>query len=372
MSLEQPTGPAAPQAAPGERRCPPDVLARHCAAILRHHGLPQAAAQTVADSLVHANLRGVDSHGVTRMGIYVERLERKLVSPDPAIRIVEDREAAFAVDGGNGMGAVVAMRALDMALERLERFGTVSVGIRNSNHYGAGAYYAERAAGADAAAFLYSNAPPTMAPWGGVDPYFGTNPYTFAVPAGRHPPIILDMATSVVARGKIILAAAAGNPIPAGWAIDAEGSPTTDAEAALQGSVLPFGGPKGYGIAMMIDVLAGVMTGAAFGPRVGDLYHGLEAPQNVGAFIQLTHVGAFMPVESFKQRLDTMIDEIKASRPGKGTGEVLVPGEVESRTAEDRARGGIPMPPSLLAELDRLGEAAGVSLQEAIGGRKDA
>ncbi len=347
--------------------CPSALLTDHCATLLAARGLPAMEAETVAQSLVHANLRGVDSHGVTRMPIYIDRLERGIVNPRPDIGIAHDRGATLSIDGDNGMGAVVASRALDLALDRVETHGSVTVGIHNSNHYGSGAYYAEKATRHDTVAFLYSNAPPTMAPWGGVDPYLGTNPYTFAAPAGRFPPIMLDMATSVVARGKIIMAANAGKPIPPGWAIDRDGVETRDALAALEGSVLPFGGAKGYGIAMMIDMMAGVMTGAAFGPRIGDLYKTLDVPQNVGVFIHLVHAGAFQPAEAFKRRMDEMIREIKANRPARGVEEVMVPGEIEARMAERRARDGIPLPVELVDQLDRLASPDMSSLGRALG-----
>jgi LDH2 family malate/lactate/ureidoglycolate dehydrogenase len=345
-----------------ERRCSAAALVEHCTAILVQLGLPHRDAELVSDSLVDANLRGIDSHGVTRMGVYAERLRRGLVNPVPDIVVIEDKGGSLLIDGGNGMGAVVTVRALDIALERLEEHGSVSVGIRNSNHYGAGAYFAKRAVARDAVVFMYSNAPSTMAPWGGMTPYLGTNPYTFAAPAGRHNPLILDMATSVVARGKIILAANRGESIPSGWAIDAQGRFTTDAQAALEGSVLPFGGPKGYGIALMVDIMAGVMTGAGFGPRIGDLYREMGRPQDVGAFLQLTHAGAFMPVQAFKERMDLMIEEIKSLAPAPGVQEVLLPGEPESSTASRLSEAGIPLDDALIDTLEALGREAKASL----------
>lgn len=351
--------------------CPPALLTGHCTEILVARGLPRMDARIVAQSLVHANLRGVDSHGVTRMPIYAERIERGVVNPKPNVGVSHDRGATLSIDGNNGMGAVVACQALDLALDRVEAYGSVTVGIHNSNHYGAGAYYAEKAVQRDVIAFLYSNAPSTMAPWGGVDPYLGTNPYTFAAPAGRFAPVILDMASSVVARGKIILAASSGEQIPPGWAIDKDGVETRDAQAALEGSVLPFGGPKGYGIAMMVDMMAGIMTGAAHGPHIGDLYKTFDRPQNVGVFIHLVHAGAFQPADTFKRRMDEMICEIKASRPAKGVDEVLVPGEIEARTAACRAREGIPLPADLVRQLDRLAPPDAPTLCDTLGLKGD-
>jgi LDH2 family malate/lactate/ureidoglycolate dehydrogenase len=270
---------------------------------------------------------------------------------------VRDSGAALLVDGGNGMGAVVTARAMEIGLERMRDVHSVSVAVRNTNHYSSGAYYMAPALDRGAVAFLYANAPSTTAAWGGVQRYLGTNPYTFAAPTGRHGPLVLDMATSVVARGKIILAAQRGESIPEGWAVDAAGNPTTDAQAALEGAVLPFGGPKGYGIAMMIEVLAGVLAGANVGPGVGDLYEDLEKPQGVGTFLQLIDVGAFLPLEQFLARIDAFIDEIKATGSPEEGHEVLVPGEIEARTAALRAEQGIPLSPDVVEALDRVAPA---------------
>jgi LDH2 family malate/lactate/ureidoglycolate dehydrogenase len=327
----------------------PDELHRYGSAILTFAGLPEPDASVVADALVDANLRGIDSHGVTRIPIYVDRLRSGLVETRPDIRIVSEAGGVLVVDGGNGMGAVVTSRAMQMALDRLDTQRSVSVAIRNSNHYSSGAYYMKPALDRGAAGFLYSNAPATMAPWGGNRRYLGTNPYTFAIPAGRYGDLVLDMATSVVARGKIILAAQRGESIPDGWAIDLEGRPTTDPHAALEGSVMPFGGPKGYGIAMMVEVMAGVLTGANIGPDVGDLYENMERPQNVGGFLQVVDISAFLSQEQFIARMENFVQSLKeTSTVGN---EVLIPGEVEARTAAVRRAEGIPLSPDVVAAL---------------------
>ena len=353
------TSPAAPTT--GQARATltvrPDELRAYAAGILSAAGLPDPDAEVVAAALVDANLRGIDSHGVTRVPIYVDRLRRGLVNPEPDVRVIRDAGAALVVDGDNGMGAVVTSRAMDIGLERLRDVGSVSVAVRHTNHYSSGAYYVTPAVERGALAFLYANAPSTTAAWGGTRRYLGTNPYTFAAPTGRHGPLVLDMATSVVARGKILLAAQRGESIPEGWAVDADGRPTTDAQAALEGAVLPFGGPKGYGIAMMIEVLAGVLSGANIGPGVGDLYEDLEKPQGVGSFLQLIDVAAFQPLDQFLARIDGFIDEIKATAsPGNGS-EVLMPGEIESRTAAARAEAGIPLSPDVVQGLARVAPA---------------
>ncbi len=342
----------------------PESLRSFSEECLEACGMLRENARVVSDSLVKANLRGVDSHGVTRLGIYVKRLKMGLVNPNPDVRAVSESAATLLVDGDNGPGQVVGIRALELGLEKVGRGGGVSVGVRRSNHFGTGAYYVQRAVEADVISFAYSNAPPSMAPWGGVEPYIGTNPYAYGVPAGRHEPIIFDMATSVVARGKIILAAKKGEVIPEGWAIDREGLPTTDAQAALEGCVLPFGGPKGYAISLMIDIMSGVLTGAGFGPRVRNLYKDFENPQNVGAFFHLLDVERFMPVEEFKGRIDRMIDEIKAVRRARGVEEIFVPGEIEHRIEQQRLASGIPLGAETVAELREVGLLCGVELED--------
>jgi LDH2 family malate/lactate/ureidoglycolate dehydrogenase len=343
-----------------------DSLRAFCEEVFLSCEMAREDASIVADSLVQANLRGVDSHGVARVGIYVKRLKMGLVNPRPNVEIMHESPGALLVDGDNGMGQVVGVRALELGLDRVRESGGVSVGVRRSNHYGAGAYYVQRAVARDVVAFAYSNAPPTMAPWGGVDPYFGTNPYAYGVPAGEHRPIILDMATSIVARGKIILAAERDEPIPEGWAVDKQGNPTTDAREALEGSVLPFGGPKGYAISLMIDIMAGALTGAGFGPRVNSLYDNFDEPQNVGAFFQLIDIGHFIEPAAFKARVDRIIEEIKSSRKAAGTKEIFLPGEIEYRKEQQRRASGIPVGAETVAQLSEVGRTCGVDMTDLV------
>jgi LDH2 family malate/lactate/ureidoglycolate dehydrogenase len=327
-------------------------LEDYSAGILSAAGLPDEDARLVAASLVDANLRGVDSHGVSRIPIYVKRLQLGLVNTRPNVRVVREKGGALVIDGDNGMGQVVMERSLELAQKHLPTASTVSVAVHNSNHYGSGAYFAKKAVAANAAIFLYGNAPATMSAWGGRERFLGTNPYTFGVPAGSREPMILDMATSVVARGKIILANQVGEQIPEGWAVDVDGEPTTDPEAALAGSVLPFGGPKGYGIALMIEVMAAMFTGANSGPEIGDLYDDLDRPQGVGVFFTLHDVSAFQPLELFGRRMENLFEAIKQSGPESR--EVLIPGELEARAARRNQEQGIAVPQAVIAELEKL------------------
>ncbi|MBE3581924.1 MAG: Ldh family oxidoreductase [Thermoanaerobacteraceae bacterium] len=331
-----------------------------CTGILTRLGVGEEAARLLCDTLVQANLRGVDSHGVTRMGIYVERIRRGLVDPRGEPEIIRDTPAVALMDARNTLGQVASYWAMRLAIEKAKAVGTGMVGVRGSNHFGAAAYYTMCALKEDLIGIALSNAPATMAPWGARAPYMGTNPLSVAVPAKGRLPIVFDMATSIVARGKIILAAQKGESIPEGWAMDAEGRITTDAEKALEGAVLPFGGAKGSAIAILIDVFAGILTGAAFGPHIGDLYRNLEGRQNLGHVFAAVDPGVFGDTDEFKNRIAQMIDEIKGLPPAYGVEEVLLPGEIEFRTAERRRREGIPLEPEVEEMLRGLGREFGV------------
>lgn len=341
-----------------------EALADFAAQVFARAGLPPADAEHVGRSLARADLRGVDSHGVTRIPIYVERLRRDLVNKRPKIRIDVMGAGVAVVDGDNGMGAVVGRRAMEAAISLAKDAGTGAVAVRGSNHFGTGAGYAYQAVEARCIGVACSNAPPTMAPWGGRVRYFGTNPLAVGIPAGRYPPIVLDMATSNVARGKIILAAKRGETIPEGWALDPEGRPTTDAEAALAGAVLPFGGPKGSAIALIIDVLSGVLSGANFGRHIPDLYDNLAERQDLGHFFLAVEVERFIRYDTFTARVDQLIEGLKACPPAVGHAEVLLPGEIEARTEAERQRRGIPVTGEIIDRLVAVGNELGVAFPE--------
>lgn len=329
----------------------PSWLKEFCSAELQKMEIPPKDADLITESLVQANLWGVDSHGVARLAIYVKRLRKKLVNPKPKITILQETPAMALVDGDNGSGQVVAARAMELAIAKARESGVGLVGIRNSNHFGVASFFTTMALRKEMIGIAISNAHATMVPWGGKSPYLGTNPISVAVPAGQESPIILDMATSVVARGKIILAAQKGESIPVGWAINSDGEATTDAAKALDGAVLPFGGPKGSAIALLIDMAAGILTGAAFGPHIGDLHRNMERPQCVGHMMGAIDISWFSDVDTFKNRMDMMIREIKSVPPAKGVSEVLLPGEIEARIQQRREAEGIPLTPDVINDI---------------------
>jgi LDH2 family malate/lactate/ureidoglycolate dehydrogenase len=309
-------------------------------------GLPDADAAIVADHLVEADLRGVHSHGVIRVPSYVEGIRAGRINPRPQIRVVVDNGAQAVVDGDGGMGQLAAFRANELAIERGRAHGLAGVALRGSGHAGAMAYYPIRALRHGLIGFATTNAGINMPPTGGVQKLVGNNPFAIAVPTARRWPMVLDMATSVVAGGKLDVARSKGESIPLGWARDAQGNPTTDPVAARQGSLEPLGGPKGYGMAVMLDVLAGVLSGGRFGA-------GLGGPGS-GQYFMTIAVERYMPLDEFTGRMEQLIDQLHACPRAPGVERIYVAGEIESELQERRSREGVPLEESVLADLERV------------------
>ncbi len=328
------------------------------AAIFAAHGLTQTDADRVAQCLVEADLRNVSSHGITRVPIYTRRLREKLVAPRPEMVLTQPTPVVARLDGGNGMGFLVATRAMNEAIARAKQFGVGIVFASNSNHFGMAACYLQQALRAGMAAMVLTNASPAMPIWGGRTAFLGTSPFAMAAPGPT--PLLLDMATSVAARGKIRRAADRGEPIPLGWALDPQGQPTTDADAGYRGIVLPVGGPKGSGLSLMMEAFAGVMSGAAFGGEVGNQYKDFETSQNVGHFFMALKPDLFAPEGAYAARMDDLVTRAKATPRAAGYDEILMPGEPEARIADQRRREGLVIAP---ADLDMLrAESARVGL----------
>lgn len=334
---------------------PLSTLCAFAREVLEAAGLPSDSAEWVAHSLTQADARSLSSHGVVRLlPVYVRRLQRGTTNPHPAIRTIRQRAGTAVIDGDGGPGQVVGRAAMDLALEMAESSGIATVGVRNSSHYGVGALYAEQATHRNMVGIALTNATPNMPPAGGRSRYFGTNPLTIGVPSGGDHPLLLDMSTSVVARGRIVMAEKNNQEIPPGWAIDAEGRPTQNPSAALLGAVLPMAGYKGAGLALMIDALCGVLTGAAFGSHVVDLYDESDRNQNVGHFFIAIDVDAFMPIEDFKRRIRQFTQEIRSQPRMPEVDRIFLPGEMEYEAAERAAQNGIPISETGLQELATL------------------
>ncbi len=344
---------------------PAAALVEFTRRIFERLGLTEPHAAVVADCLVRANLRGLDSHGVMRIPIYAKRLRLGLVNPRPTLNPVRVAQSAARLDGEDGMGMVVGTHAMETAIGLAREMGVGLVGVRRSTHYGMAAYYVLQAIAADHIGFAFTNSSPGMAPFGGRKPILGVNPLAVGVPAGDRLPFVLDMAMSVTARGKMRLAAMHGQPISSGLGLDAQGQATTDGMQVFGGgSVLPFGGPKGSGLAVWMEIMGGVLTGAAFAGEMRSLYEDFSGPQGIGHVFMAMRPDLFVPMAEFKRRMDCMIDRLKDSEPAEGCDEVLMPGEPEARCEVERRRTGIPISPEVLASLEAEAAALGVPLPE--------
>ncbi|MFZ5642628.1 MAG: Ldh family oxidoreductase [Bacillota bacterium] len=329
-----------------------DIFA-FCRELLMGAGVPEEDASIVADVLVDTSLEGLDTHGISRLPIYLTRIQNGRINPAPEIKTNRTAPSLAVVDGDNGLGQLVAYRSMQTAITLARETGTGAVATRHSNHYGASSYFCKMASSEGMAGIAFTNTPSGIPPWGGKKAYFGTNPIAFAFP-GKEQPVVVDMSSSTVARGNIILAAKEGKPIPEGWAIDNEGRPTTDAKAALDGAVLPMAGPKGYAMALAVEILSGILSGSAYGPRVGWIYDESTEPVDIGHFFIVIDISKIIPFQDFISRMEHMIGEIKESPKAQGVEEIFIPGERRTNVASKRIAEGIPVSGQLLSELNEL------------------
>lgn len=338
------------------QRVDPSELRRFIRDAMTRVGLPRADADTVARLMVAADLRGADGHGVVRLGPYLRRIQAGGINTRPHIRPVREAGAMAVVDGDNGMGHLVMSFAAQSAVSLAERHGVGWVGVRGSNHAGPGLLYAmmplqSQMLGVYCAVGNANH----MGPWGGTRKLLSTNPIAIAAPTGGdRPPIVLDMATSVVAYGAVKLRARRGEALPEGWMIDLDGRPIIDPDRADDGLLLPAGGHKGYGLSLMVTVLAGVLNGAAAGRHVVDFNHDDTTPTNTGHCIIAADIQKFQDVSQFMARVGELVDDLKASRTLPGHDEVRLPGERAHATYELRNAQGVPVSRDLHAELDGI------------------
>jgi LDH2 family malate/lactate/ureidoglycolate dehydrogenase len=321
--------------------------------------VPDGDARLVADSLVTADLWGHQSHGVLRLSWYVNRIRAGVMRAVTTPETISDSGALVVVDGHDGVGQVLAALAAREATARARSHGVGVAAVRNSNHFGTAAYFTRMAARDGCVTILTTNASPAMAPWGGRRKTVGTNPWSIAAPAGSHDVMVMDIANTAVARGKVYLARQRGEPIPPGWAIDADGAPTTDPAAAIAGVILPMAGHKGYAIALMLDVLSGVLTGSAFGAAVSGPYQ-TERSSGCGHLCIALDVAAFGDPDGFARRMEQLVAEVKAVPPAQGFDEVFYPGELEARAAREHLQAGLSLPQQTLEDLRQLASSTGV------------
>jgi LDH2 family malate/lactate/ureidoglycolate dehydrogenase len=326
-------------------------------------GLPQGDAAIVAQRMIEADLSGVDTHGIARLPQYVPWLRRGTINVRAKVEVVERGPATALVDGDNGMGHLTMTVATETAIELARASGIGWVGSRRSNHAGAGGAYAALALEHDMIG-IYGAASSAnhMAVWGGAEPMLGTNPIAVAIPAGEEPPVVLDIATSVSSFGTIRKHMLNGESIPEGWVIDRiDGKPITDPKRAAEGTLLPIGGYKGSGLALIIGLLAGPLNRAAFGRDVQDFGGDRANETNTGQFIIVLDVKRFLPVAEFKREMDRHIRDLRASQRLPGVDAIRVPGGERSRRIQERSAQGIALPGALLKQLDEVAGQLGVA-----------
>lgn len=328
--------------------------------VLVANGLPEGDARTVADCLVRADLRGVDTHGLQYLPHYLKRVRSGLINANPSLSLQKVTPVAGLLDGQNAFGFVVATRAMAEAIDMARELGIGLVSARRSTHFGMAACYVLQAVEAGFISLVFTNASPAMPPWGGRQALLGTSPLAAGVPGGSEVPYVLDMSPAVAARGKIRRAAKLGQDIPLGYALDASGRPTTDPNAALDGGVvLPIGGPKGSALSMLMDILGGVLSGAAYAGEVGNQFEVFDRPQDVGHFFLAIKPDLFVTREDFLHRMDTLVQRVHEGPKAEGFDEILMPGELESRLEATRSRAGIPYNAIDIAALQKEAAAAG-------------
>jgi len=324
-------------------------------------GVAPAKSRLVAESLVAANLRGVDSHGLQLLPYYLEQIEWGDMEAEADGRVISESGSCLHYDGQNGIGQVISDICCGHAIRIAAASGVGMVVARESNHFGAAAFWAQKMAEAGQIGIVMCNASPLVPPWQGREGRLGTNPICMAVPGGDEKPWLLDMATTTVAAGKIFKAKINGQPqIPPNWAMDSEGVPTTDTEIALKGLLMPLGGYKGSGLAMMAEILCAVLSGGAMSTELGGIrFRG--KPVRVSQMFLAIDIARFLPIDEFRGRMDRLIRIMKTTPPAKGYGEVLVAGDPEWRMEERRRKSGIPIGPGTWKALCEAGDRLGVA-----------
>ncbi|KKZ66588.1 alcohol dehydrogenase [[Emmonsia] crescens] len=330
--------------------------------LLEKHGVPPQNSAIIAKCLVEADLRGVDSHGINRIPSYLTRIRQGVLNPAAMPSMRQITPVAAQVDGHNGFGFVAAHIAMDRAIAMAKDYGIGMVSVTHSNHFGMSASFVQQAIDADMMSLVFTNSSPALPAWGGRERLMGVSPIACGAPAGSKSgvPFILDMAPSVAARGKIYKAQRRGEQIPEGWALDENGAPTTDPAAALKGVMLPMGGPKGSGLAIMMDVFSGVLSGSAFAGHVTGPYDPSKEA-DVGHFILAIKPDLFMELEGFKSRMDYLYQRVVGGEKMEGVDRIYYPGEIELLTAQKRGEEGIPYVQAEIEALNREADEVGVA-----------
>ena len=328
----------------------PEKLRRLIARIYQAQGLAERDAACLADTLVLADMWGHSSHGVMRTFWYADRMTSGAINLAATRETLLDTGPLLHIDGQNGIGQVITQQATDLVRDRAKQFGIAAIAIRNSGHFGTAMYFTRQLAEAGCVGFLATNASPAMPPTGGTEKLIGNNPQSWAAPSGMDAPFVLDIAHTAVARGKIFLAREKGEPIPIGWAMDADGRPTDDPVRAIEGSLLPAAGHKGFGLSAMMDVLSGILPAGGFGTGVTGPYV-TERPSRAGHFIMAVDIAKLRPIAEFKADMKSMITGWHTSAKAPASDGIYYPGEMEHAAEQHARQSGIELPDKVAGDL---------------------
>ncbi len=329
-----------------------NILKKKIIKIFKNHKLSNSHASICANALINAELVGAPTHGLSRLKMYCDRINKKVINPKPKIKIKKISQSIAHIDADNSIGFVAADIGIKHAINNAKKTGFGLVGIKKSGHYGLSGYYAEQAVKKNLIAFCFTNAPPAIAPHGAKKSLFGTNPICFGTPTSSKVPFILDTSVSVINRGKIRVAARSGKKIPEGVALDKNGKPTTDAKKALAGVQLPIAGFRGSGLAWMVDILSGVLTGGNHGGKVKDPFDDFSGPQNIGHLFIVIKPNLF--VNNYNQRIKENIKRIKKLPKIKGVKKILYPGQNKLERYKKNLKKAITIPKNILEDLKKL------------------
>ena len=329
-----------------------NILKKKIIKIFKNHKLSNSHASICANALINAELVGAPTHGLSRLKMYCDRINKKVINPKPKIKIKKISQSIAHIDADNSIGFVAADIGIKHAINNAKKTGFGLVGIKRSGHYGLSGYYAEQAVKKNLIAFCFTNAPPAIAPHGAKKSLFGTNPICFGTPTSSKVPFILDTSVSVINRGKIRVAARSGKKIPEGVALDKNGKPTTDAKKALAGVQLPIAGFRGSGLAWMVDILSGVLTGGNHGGKVKDPFDDFSGPQNIGHLFIVIKPNLF--VNNYNQRIKENIKRIKKLPKIKGVKKILYPGQNKLERYKKNLKKAITIPKNILEDLKKL------------------
>jgi len=340
-----------------------ETLRQFCIEMLEKAGVPTEDAKIVADLQVESDLRGVHTHGAIAIVGYINRIKQGGTNPRPNIAIIRESPCHALVDGDHGLGQLVAFKAMEICVAKAKESGLATVGAQHSGHFGAAANYCMMALKEDLIGFAITNAAAVIPPTGGITGILGTNPISFAIPTDHSYPVVLDIATSAVAMQKIVQARREGQKIPLDWGMDKDGKPTDDPQIALTSGIQPpMAGHKGYGLALMVEVLSAVLTGARLGKATAPSNWQPNTHINVGHFFAALNPAIFTPLDEYKTRMELLIKELKGSKLLEGVERIYVPGEIEYEKRDKRLREGIPFPPATLDRLEQFGKEMGIEM----------